>query len=66
MVLTPTHLRVHRGLAALTDVPLDAVTAVAVERTRRWFPELPLRGRGLRLLDTVYQSFRTKESLSNT
>lgn len=61
VVLTPTHLRVHRGLAT-TDVPLDAVTAVAVERTRRWFPELPLR-RGLRRLDTVYQSFRTKESL---
>ncbi len=61
VVLTPTHLRVHRGLAT-TDVPLDAVTAVAVERTRRWFPELPLR-RGLARLDTVYQSFRTKESL---
>jgi len=61
VVLTPTHLRVHRGLAT-TDVPLDAVTAVAVERTRRWFPELPLR-RGLARLDTVYQSFRTRESL---
>lgn len=61
VVLTPTHLRVHRGLFA-TDVPLDAVTGVAVERTKGWFPAVPTL-RGLARLDHVYQSFRTKESL---
>lgn len=61
VVLTPTHLRVHRGLAT-TDVPLSAVTAVAVERTSRWFPALPAF-RGLSRRDTVYQSFRTRESV---
>lgn len=61
VVLTPTHLRVHRGLFA-TDVPLDAVTGVTVERTERWFPQVPTL-RGLARLDHVYQSFRTKEAL---
>lgn len=61
VVLTPTHLRVHRGLA-MTDVPLSAVTAVAVERTPRWFPALPAF-RGLSRRDAVYQSFRTRESV---
>lgn len=61
VVLTPTHLRVHRGLGT-TDVPLDAITDVAVERTSRWFPKLPALG-GLMRRDVVYQSFRTKESL---
>ena len=61
VVLTPTHLRVHRGLGA-TDVPLGAITDVAVERTARWFPTLPALG-GLLRRDVVYQSFRTKEAL---
>lgn len=61
VVLTPSHLRVHRGLAT-TDVPLGAITGVAVERTARWFPKLPALG-GLTRRDVVYQSFRTKESL---
>lgn len=61
VVLTPTHLRVHRGLGT-TDVPLGAITDVAVERTTRWFPKLPAFG-GVMRRDVVYQSFRTKESL---
>ncbi|MDO9022232.1 MAG: hypothetical protein Q8S73_31960 [Deltaproteobacteria bacterium] len=61
VVLTPTHLRVHRGLGT-TDVPLGAITDVAVERTARWFPKLPALG-GVMRRDVVYQSFRTKESL---
>lgn len=61
VVLTPTHLRVHRGLGT-TDVPLGAITDVAVERTERWFPKLPALG-GVMRRDVVYQSFRTKESL---
>lgn len=56
VVLTPTHLRVHRGFRT-TDVPLEAVTGVAVEQTRRWFPSR------LSWRDAVYQSFRTKDSL---
>jgi uncharacterized membrane protein YdbT with pleckstrin-like domain len=51
VVLTPTHLRVHRGLG-MTDVPLGAITDVAVERTARWFPKLPALG-GLMRRDVV-------------
>ncbi len=56
VVLTPTHLRVHRGFGT-TDIPLDAVTGVAVEQTKRWFPARLSRR------DAVYQSFRTKDSV---
>lgn len=61
VVVTPTHVRVHQGLRA-TDVPLDAITSVAMERTARWFPEVPVR-RSLARRDAVYQSFRTKDAL---
>jgi hypothetical protein len=61
VVLTPTHLRVHRGLAT-TDVPLASVDRVATEHTARWFPELPAFG-GVSRRNVVYQSFRTKRSL---
>lgn len=56
VVLTPTHLRVHRGFRT-TDVPLDAVTGVTVEQTQRWFPSR------VSWRDAVYQSFRTKDSV---
>ncbi len=56
VVLTPTHLRVHRGFGT-TDVPLGAVTGVAVEQTQRWYPARLSRR------DAVYQSFRTKDSV---
>lgn len=56
VVLTPTHLRVHRGFRT-TDVPLEAVTGVTVEQTQRWFPSR------VSWRDAVYQSFRTKDSV---
>jgi hypothetical protein len=43
-VVTPSHLRVHVGLLT-SDVPLGAITALAVEPVRRWRPPGSTLGR---------------------
>ncbi len=47
VVLTPTHLRVHRGLWA-DDIALDDLTAASVEEASWWRPKHSLRGAILR------------------
>jgi hypothetical protein len=46
-VLTPTHLRVHRGLWT-DDVPLSAITEAAVVDVSRWVPAVSIAGALLR------------------
>ena len=47
MVLTPSHLHVHRGLWT-DEIALESISAVSVESSRWWRPKHTLRGALLR------------------
>ena len=61
VVVTPTHLRVHRGLHA-HDIPIASISAARVDIARWWRPPGTARGR-LSGRERIYVHFGARESL---
>ena len=61
VVLTPSHLRVHRGLWE-DDIQLGAIERVRVEAVSPWLPQVSLLGALLRR-ERDYMAFGVREAL---